>query len=163
MSDIDIDEILEQEDERKLTQTIVTDKGQRIAAPDARKDHQISLFKVLLMSKFSSTYFRSKDIKRYLSEHYSNTTKIGYELRKLRARNIIEKRKSSNYYIVTEFGYKWLWMMISEKQHFLTPLLSVFCNMSKKHSKEQWTSIPSETKSIDRSLSQIYQSIRLVS
>ena len=146
-----------------MTQTIVTENGQRIAAPDVRKEHQFNLFKVLLMSKFSSTHFRSKNIKPYLSEHYSNTAKIGYELRKLRERGIVKKKKSSNYYIVTEFGYKWLWIMISEKQHFSTPLLSVFCNTSKKHSEKQWTSIPSETKSIDRSLSKIYQSIRLVS
>ena len=106
MADIDIDEILEQEVERKMTETIVTEKGQRIATPDIRKEHQLNLFKVLLMSKFSSTYFRSKDIKPYLSTHYSNTAKIGYELRKLRERGIVEKRKSSNYYIVTEFGYK---------------------------------------------------------
>ena len=163
MADIDIDEILEQEVEKKMTKTIVTEKGQRIAAPDIRKDHQDNLFKVLLMSKFSSTYFRSKSIKPYLSGHYSNTAKIGYELRKLRERGIVKKKKSSNYYIVTEFGYKWLWMMISEKQHFSTPLLSVFCKIGKSSNTEQWTSIPAETKKINESLSLIYQSIRLVS
>jgi hypothetical protein len=67
-----------------------------------------------------------------------------------------------NYYIVTEFDCKWLWMMISEKQHFSTSLLSVFCNMSKNHFEEQWVSISSETKKIDHSLSLISQSIKLV-
>lgn len=127
MADISPDEILEQELEHKMYETIVTDKGQRIAAPDSRKLHQQELFAVLLMSKFSAIHFRTKDLIPYLSDYYSNTTKVGYELRKLRERGLITKKQGSNYYIVTEFGYKWLWMVISEKQHFSNPLLSVFC------------------------------------
>jgi hypothetical protein len=163
MSDVSPDEILEQEVERKMQETIITDKGQRIAAPDPRKSHQYELFKVLLMSKFSAIHFRSKDLKPYLSDHYSNTTKIGYELKKLRVRGLVDKKQGANYYLVTEFGYKWLWMMISEKQHFSSSLLSVFCKKEDGHTSEQWESIPTETKRINRSLTQIYQSIRLVS
>ena len=89
----DIDEILEQKIEKKVIQTIVTEKGQRITTPNNKKEHQDKLFKVLLMSKFSSTHFRSKDIKPYLSAHYSNTAKIGNELRKLREREVLSERK----------------------------------------------------------------------
>nr|MDA3891947.1 hypothetical protein [Salinivirgaceae bacterium] len=75
MADVSPDEIIDQEIERKMQETIVTEKGQRIAAPDSRKSHQYELFMVLLMSKFSAIHFRSKDLKPYLSDHYSNTAK----------------------------------------------------------------------------------------
>jgi hypothetical protein len=163
MADVSPDEIIDQEIERKMQETIVTEKGQRIAAPDSRKTHQYELFMVLLMSKFSAIHFRSKDLKPYLSGHYSNTAKTGYKLRKLRERGLIDKRQGANYYPVTEFGYKWLWMMISEKHHFSTPLLLVFCKMKKGHTSEQWEPIPTKTKKIDRSLTQIYRTMRLVS
>ncbi len=54
-------------------------------------------------------------------------------------------------------------MMISEKYHFSTPLLSVFCKKEKGHTSEQWEPIPTETKKIDSSLTQIYRTMRLVS
>lgn len=163
MADVSPDEILQEENRRKMNETIITEKGQRIAAPDLRKPHQYELFTVLLMSKFSAFNFRSKDLKPYLSDHYSNTTNIGYELRKLRVRGLIKKRQGSNYYRVTEFGYKWLWLMISEKQHFSTPLLSVFCKKEKGRTSEQWESIPTETKKIDCSLTHIYHDMRTAS
>lgn len=163
MADVSPEELLEKELDHQINTTIVTEKGQRIAAPDPRKPHQFDLFKVLLMSKFSAIHFRSKDLKPYLSDHYSNTTKIGYELRKLRVRGLINKKQESNYYIVTELGYKWLWMVISEKQHFSNPLLSVFLKKDKTQSKNQWDSICTKTKEIESSLAQIYQEMRLAS
>ncbi len=41
------------------------------------------------------------NILSYLSEYYSNTAKISYELRKLKERGLINKQQGSNYYLVT--------------------------------------------------------------
>jgi predicted transcriptional regulator len=56
---------------------------------------------------------------------FSTTAKVRYEIEKLIERDIIEKKQNSNYYKVTSFGAKWLWVTNCTNEHFTNPLLSI--------------------------------------
>lgn len=146
-----------------LNKSINTEKGQRIAAIDLRKEHQIELLQILLQARFNTTWFRTKHLKPYLSSHYSKTAKIGYELKKLIARDLVKKQQGSNYYIVTEFGYNWIWLMISQKRFFVKPILSRFYNKDINKSSVQHDIFERAYCDINNGLYSIYKELRLAS
>jgi hypothetical protein len=120
--------------ENELTSAVYTKKGKRVAAPDLRNPKQIALLAVLCNPRFSVEWFRTKELIRYLSGHYSKTAEIRYQMDKLKARNLIERRKGANYYRVTKKGYAWINIAYSQNRYFLTPLLSM--DIEKGISKE---------------------------
>jgi len=122
LADIDISS-LSTEDFEKYQEPIITEKGQRIAAPDLRNKEQLELYSVLLSSSYFSTGFRNKDLQALLGENWK-TAKIAYELRKLRERGAIKKIKNSHYYRITEEGMNWLFYALFNLLHFVNPLLS---------------------------------------
>lgn len=69
------------------------------------------------------------------------TAKIAYELRKLRERGAIKKSKGSNNYQLTQEGYVWLYYSLSNQDYFVTHLLSMSIEKSKKGQSENPTSI----------------------
>ena len=163
IADADANNFVDNPEIENLNKSILTEKGQRIAAVDLRKEHQIELLNVLLISRFSAGYFRTKDLKPYLSEHYSKTAKIGYEMKKLIKRGIVKKKENANYYIVTEFGYQWMWLMISQNSYFVKPLLSRFYNRGIQKSSVQADNLEKAYININKSIKAVYQEIRLAS
>ena len=61
---------------------------------------------------------------QYLSGYFSKTAEIRYQMDKLKARGLIEKRQRANYYRVTEKGYVWMNIAYSHNRYFLIPLLT---------------------------------------
>jgi hypothetical protein len=110
--------------ENEFTNAVYTDKGKRVAAPDLRNPKMIAVLAVLSNPRFTTEWFRTKELTRYLSGYFSKTAEIRYQMEKLKARGLIEKRQSSNYYRVTEKGYVWINIANSHNRYFLTPLLS---------------------------------------
>lgn len=122
ISDIDIS-VLREETYRKYQETITTEKGKKVAAPDLRKEHQVEFLKVLLQSSNRVLGFRNKDLRKLLGENWK-TTKISYEMRKLRERGAIKKLKNTHYYRLTEEGYNWIFCSFFNSEHLLKPLIS---------------------------------------
>jgi len=84
----------------------------------------IAVLGVLSNPRFSTEWFRTKNLIHYLSGYFSKTAEIRYQMDKLKARGLIEKRQRANYYRVTEKGYVWMNIAYSHNRYFLTPLLS---------------------------------------
>jgi len=105
-------------------QTITKSNGKNVAAPDLRKDRQLALLCVLIRPKFVVAPFRLKELKYYLSEYFTKSNQIRYEIEKMLVRGIIEKQQNSNYYIVTQDGFAQIWSLIMTTKHFQNPLLS---------------------------------------
>ena len=125
---------------QKYQKAIVTEKGVRVAAPDLRKKEQLELFRILLDDKNVVYGFTNKQIRSKMSGN-PKTTKIAYELRKLRERGAIKKSKRANNYQLTQEGYVWLYYSLFNQDYVVTPLLSMSIEKSKKGQSENPTSI----------------------
>lgn len=158
--DIDINSLTSEVYE-KYQQTIVTEKGARIAAPDLRKKEQLELY-ALLLSDFSLLPgFKNKHLRGKLQGN-PKTAKIAYEMRKLRERGAIKKLKNTHYYRVTEEGYVWLYYTLFNYSHFVNPLLS----KANKRGVREVCNNPSKTEQaysmIDNAVSLITSELGLV-
>jgi predicted transcriptional regulator len=153
LADIDIS-TLSTEDFEKYQQSIITEKGVRIAAPDLRNKEQLELYSVLLSANYFSIGFKNKDLQRLLGENWK-TAKIAYELRKLRERGAIKKIKNSHYYRLTEEGMNWLFYSFFNLLHFVNPLLS-------KQIKSKQKSIANNPSAIEQAYSMIEQHRRII-
>ena len=142
-------------------QAIVNKKGKRIAAPDLRQNKQIELISLLLSSRFSAEWFQTKDLKRLLSDHFSKTAEIRYQMGKLLERGLLEKRQHANYYRVTKEGYVWLYVAYSQIRFFADPLLSkIYKNNLAKKSK-LFDKLENAINEIYGGLNTIYQQINI--
>ena len=110
--------------ENEFTTAVYTEKGKRVAAPDLRNPKMIAVLAVLSNPRFTTEWFRTNELMRYLSGYFTKTAEIRYQMDKLKIRGLIEKRQGANYYRVTEKGYVWLNIAYSHNRYFLTPLLS---------------------------------------
>ena len=147
--------------ENEFTQAVYTEKGKRVAAPDLRNAKQIALLAVLSNGRFSAEWFRTKELKPYLSGYYSKTAEIRYQMGKLIARGIIEKRKSANYYRVTEKGYSWVNIAYCQNRYFLTPLLSMNIKNRIRSKIEGFDKFELSLKNIKKELDAIYQGLNI--
>jgi hypothetical protein len=120
----EIDATLLGDYENEFTTAVHTEKGKRVAAPDLRNSKQVAVLALLSNPRFSTEWFRTKELMVYLSNHFSKTAEIRYQMEKLKVRGLIEKRKGANYYRVTEKGFTWINIAYSHNRYFLTPLLS---------------------------------------
>ncbi len=105
-----------------------------------RNEEQLELFRILLDDKNVVYGFTNKQIRSKMSGN-PKTAKIAYELRKLRERGAIKKSKGSNNYQLTQEGYVWLYYSLFNQDYFVTPLLSMSIEKSKKGQSENPTSI----------------------
>ena len=106
LSDVDTSQL--NDNQAFYNQAILSEKGKRIAAPDLRQDKQLALVALLLSSRFSAEWFRTKELKRLLAAHFSKTAEIRYQMEKLLQRGLLEKSQNANYYRVTKkvmFGF----------------------------------------------------------
>lgn len=139
LADIDINSLTTEVYE-KYQQTIVTEKGVMVAAPDLRKKEQLELYAVLLSNFSLLPGFKNKHIREKM-QGKPKTAKIAYEMRKLRERGAIKKLKNTHYYRVTEEGYVWLYYTLFNYSFFVNPLLS----KANKRGVKKVSSNPSKT------------------
>ena len=145
----------------KYQQTIVTANGQKVPAPDLRKQNQLALIAILISSNYHVLGFRNKDLRSKLGDS-PKTAKIAYELRKLRVRGAIKKMKNTHYYQLTEEGYKWMYYMIFNYSYFVSPLLSKSCKKELKQNVENPSKIEEAYLQINKALSLITSELQLV-
>ena len=160
LANIDISS-LSSEDFEKYQQAITTEKGNKIAAPDLRKKHQLELFAILLSSNYYSLGFRNKDLQKHFGEN-CKTAKIAYELRKLRERGAVKKLKNTHYYRLTEEGYTWLFYSIFNYSHFINPLLSKTCKNELKKSVSNPSKIEDAYTQINKAVSLVMAELGMV-
>jgi hypothetical protein len=122
LMDVDISS-LSTEVHQKYQQTVVTEKGVKISAPDLRKPEQLAFLEVLLNANNYAFGFRNRDIRVKLGKSWK-TAKVAYEMRKLRERGAIKKKQNTHYYQLTEEGLIWIFYSIFSHYHFVTPLMS---------------------------------------
>ena len=138
-ADVDLASIPDDEME-KLNRPVEAENGQKIAAPDLRKERQLALLMCLLNPKFSVHGFRTSDLLKLLGKNFRNLSQIRYELRKLIERGFVEKVKGQSFYMVTESGYKVLWVKCVSNSCFAEPMISA----TYKQTAEQLLSEPSK-------------------
>ena len=107
-ADVDVRTLAEGEME-KLNQPVATKSGQKIAAPDLRKARQVALLAELVNPKYAVHGFRTRTLLQNLPEFFQKLSEIRYEIQKLTARGLIEKKKGQSFYMVTEKGFQILW------------------------------------------------------
>lgn len=160
-SEVDVSSIYNEEGE-KYRQTVLDGKGRKVSAPDLRKRRQLALIEEIVKAHYSSHDFRLRELLEKISSEYRNSAEIRYEMRKLVVRGIVEKRQGTNYYRVTETGYKWLWVSIMSERKFVSPLLSKIYENPKKQKINQPSQLERAYELFNESLSIINKEFRLV-
>ncbi|MGC1391937.1 MAG: hypothetical protein WA816_12950 [Bacteroidales bacterium] len=145
----------------KYTETLITEKGKRIAAPDLRQKKQLALVAALLNCRYSSEWFRVKDLMPCLSGDYSKTAEIRYQLQKLKERGLLEKRQGANYYRVTREGYIWLYVSYCQIRYFVNPLLSTSIEKGIRQKMDSLDEFEKAVRNIHDGLSSIYQQLNI--
>jgi hypothetical protein len=161
-ADVDIASISEDNEER-FTKPVSDHLGRNVTPPDFRKDRQIALAKELLKPKYHAYGFRTVDLLKNLPQFFRNPAQIRYEMIKLRVRGIIEKKKSTSFYRVTDTGWKWLWVAICSERHFKNPMISMATKNKPSSSAEQPSRIEAAYCMIDQGLSVLTQELALIS
>jgi hypothetical protein len=159
---VDIASISEDNEER-FTKPVSDHLGRNVTPPDFRKDRQIALAKELLKPKYHAYGFRTVDLLKNLPQFFRNPAQIRYEMIKLRVRGIIEKKKSTSFYRVTDTGWKWLWVSICSERHFKNPMISMATKNKPSSSAEQPSRIEAAYCMIDQGLSVLTQELALIS
>jgi len=160
LADIDVNSLTTDVYE-KYQQAIVTENGVRVAAPDLRKKEQLELY-ALILSDFSLLPgFKTKHLREKLQGN-PKTSKIAYELRKLRERGAIKKLKNTHYYQVTEEGYVWLYYTLFNYSHFINPLLSKVNRRGVKKACDNLSKTKNAYSMIDDAVSLITSELGLV-
>jgi len=157
-----IDATLLGDNANEFTAAVYTKKGKRVAAPDLRNPKMIAVLGVLSNPRFSSEWFRTKDLMRYLSGYFSKTAEIRYQMEKLIVRGLIKKRQGANYYRVTEKGYAWINIAYSHNRYFLTPLLSADIQKGQPEGSDGLDIFELTQTHIKTGLQVIYQELNIV-
>ncbi|MBT6501480.1 MAG: hypothetical protein HOK67_16410 [Deltaproteobacteria bacterium] len=161
-ADVDIASISDGEGER-FTKPVSDHLGRNITPPDFRKDRQTALAKELLKPKYHAYGFRTVDLLNNLPQYFRNPAQIRYEMNKLRVRGIVEKKKDKSFYMVTDMGWKWLWLSICSEGHFKKPMISRCTKNHPSHNAEQPSKIEAAYSLLDQGLSLITQELAMIS
>jgi len=153
-ADVDLSSICDGE-AALFDQPVMNHKGVKVAAPDLRKNRQISLCRELLKPKYAVHGFRTIDLKKALSEFFSNSAQIRYELVKLISRGAVQKQKNKSFYRVTPTGWKWLWASICSKLYFKNPVIATI-------SKTTPTKLSAQPYILEQGVSLINQGLRQI-
>jgi len=95
-------------------------------------------------------------------EQNLKTAKIRYELSKLIARKLVKKIQGSNYYVVTNEGWNWIWLMLFQKDYLVNPLLSVTFKKEISKIPDHDTKKATRIKELNLLLSEIRRDFRIV-
>jgi hypothetical protein len=160
LSEVDVSQL--NDNQAKYTQTVVTQTGKRIPAPDLRQDKQLALLSCLLNNRYSAEWFRLKDLMRCLSDNYSKTAEIRYQVEKLKGRGLIEKRQGANYYRVTKEGYVWMHASYCQIRYVVSPLLSMIVENEVRQKTCSLDKFEQAINNVHEGLSSIYQQLNMV-
>ena len=116
---------LAQDEPAQFSKPVLAPNGKKVPAVDHRKERQLELLKELIKPKYSIYGFKTTTLQKALPNHFGNSAQIRYELQKLLVRGIVNKKKSKSFYIVTEQGWKWMWVTITSVAYFVNPLTSM--------------------------------------
>ncbi len=147
--------------ENKFTNAVYTKKGKRVAAPDLRNPKQVAVLAILSNPRFTTEWFRTKELMRYLSGYFSKTAEIRYQMEKLIVRGLIDKRQGANYYRVTKKGYTWINIAYSHNRYFITPLLSIDLRKRIKEVDDSLDIFEKTQKQLKDGLNTIYQELNI--
>ena len=114
-----------QDEPAQFSKPVLAPNGKKVPAVDHRKERQLELLKELIKPKYSVYGFKTATLQKALANHFGKSAQIRYELQKLLVRGIVNKKKSKSFYIVTEEGWKWIWVTISSVSYFVNPLTSM--------------------------------------
>ena len=159
---MDIASISDGEGER-FTKPVPDHLGRKITPTDFRKDRQTALAQELLKPKYHAYGFRTVDLLNNLPQYFRNPAQIRYEMNKLRVRGIVEKKKDKSFYMVTDMGWKWLWLSICSEGHFKKPMISRCTKNHPSHNAEQPAKIEAAYSLLDQGLSLITQELAMIS
>ena len=160
-ADIDIKSIPDLQAD-KFTKTIQKQNGNKIPAPDLRKDRQCQLFKELLKPKYIVHGFKTSDLLSSLSNFFRNPAQIRHELQKLISRDLIIKVKNRNFYRVTHNGWKWFWIQICSKMYFQDPINSRLLKNEFKNACSQPSKIEQAYNLLDQGLNLFTQEVACI-
>lgn len=153
-ADVDLSSLCDAEP-NTFKKPVLDHLNRKVPAPDLRKDRQLALFKELLKAKYSSFGFKTSELRDALHRYFQNSSQIRYELKKLSSRNIVKKVKGKSFYIVTEFGWKWLWATICSNDFFKNPIIS-------RCFKNDLKNTASQPSNIEKSYDLIHQGLTLI-
>jgi len=159
-ADVDVKTIASGEME-KLNRPVVTQSGQKIAAPDLRKTRQVALFTELVNPKYAVHGFRTRTLLKNLPDFYQKLSEIRYEIQKLTARGLIEKKKGQSFYRVTDLGYQILWAKTAWNLHFEAPIISATCKVTAQQSLSAPSNLESAYRQINDGLTLVAQELCL--
>ncbi len=106
-----------------LFERLMDETGRTITASDFRKIRQKALAKELLKPKYQAYGFRTADLLKNLPDHFRNPAQIRYEMNKMKARDVVLKPNNKLFYMVTETGWKCLWLEICSANHLKNPMI----------------------------------------
>lgn len=158
---VDISSIADENIET-YTQTVINASGKKIAAPDLRKDRQKALCKELSQARYNINGFSNKELGKSLAQQFDKTAKVRHEIAKLKERGIVEKMQNANYYKVTSFGVKWLWLVNCNQSHLSTPLLSIISKKDIADFNLQPSKLESAYRGINTNLNNIISELYMV-
>lgn len=145
-----------------FSRPVTTPKGKKVAAPDLRKERQLSLINELCQPKHAVFGFRTSHLIKPLDQHFQNSAQIRYEMKKLTIRGIIQKKKGQSLYSVTPEGRKWIHLTIASTMKLSVPIISMPWKEEAGKFAEQPSKIEEGYQLINQGFSQLSQAFALV-
>ena len=158
---VDVSSISEGEEDI-FTKPVPDHKGRNVTPPDLRKERQIALCKELLKPKYSVDGLKTAHLRDALPGSFRNSAQVRYELRKLIVRGVVKKKKDKSFYVVTQNGWKWLWVTITSNSYFKNPMITKSFKKEVKREVSQPSKIEGAYDLINRGLTQIRSELALI-
>jgi hypothetical protein len=108
----------------------------------------LALLTELVNPKHAVHGFRTRTLLQNLPQFFQKLSEIRYEIQKLTARGLIEKKKDQSFYMVTDSGFQILWAKTAWNLHFEAPIISATC----EDSASQFPSAPSNLEAAYRQI-----------
>ncbi|MBF0145948.1 MAG: hypothetical protein HQL84_08615 [Magnetococcales bacterium] len=145
-----------------FSKPVVTPKGQKVAAPDLRKERQLTLLSELIQPKHAVFGFRTSHLINALPQHFQNSAQIRYEMKKLTHRGVLHKKKGKSLYNVTPEGRKWIHLTIASTMKLSIPIISMPWKDDAERLAEQPSKIEEGYQLINQGFSQLSQAFALI-
>jgi len=145
-----------------FSKPVLTPKGQKVAAPDLRKERQLALLNELTRPKYAVFGFKTAHLMDALPHIFRNPAQIRYEMAKLTHRGVIKKKKGQSLYMVTANGWKWIHVTIVATMKFANPIISMPWKQEAKKHVEQPSEIEAGYQAINQGFHQLTQAFALI-
>jgi hypothetical protein len=150
-------------EEDRFTKPVSDHLGRNVTPPDFRKDRQTALAKEFLKPKYHAYGFRTVDQVNNLPQYFRNPAQIWYEMNKLRVPGVVEKQKNKPFYMITQIGWKWLWLSICAELHFNNPMIPGIIKNQPARTPEQLSQIEAAYSLLNKGLKLLNQKFAVIS